>query len=180
MKISLLCLTALVMVPAEAQTVPANTYITVRTIDRIEGSTASPGRRFRATVDEPVNADGREIIPRGSPATLEVAAAGSGNLALRVLDITVNNRAIPVSSTDADFEATGTSRAQTSARRGVGLGALGAGVGAIAGGGRGAAIGAAVGGGVGATTGMMSRGRELNVPSETRLRVALTSPVTVR
>jgi hypothetical protein len=180
MKLTLILLTALTAIPAAAQTIPANTYITVRTIDRIEGRTATAGRRFRATVDEPVNANGREVIPVGSPATLEVAAAGSGNLALRVLDISINNRAIPVSTTDADVLATGNSRGQTAARRGVGLGALGAGVGAIAGGGRGAAIGAAVGGGTGAATGAMSRGRELNVPSETRLRVALTSAVTVK
>ena len=167
-------------VPALAQTVPPNTYITVRTIDNIEGRTASAGRRFRSTVDEPVNVAGREAIPVGSPATLEVAAASSGGLALRLIDVTVNNRSIPVSTTDADGVATGNSRGQTAARRGVGLGAVGAGIGAIAGGGRGAAIGAAVGGGVGASTGAMSRGRELSVPSETRLRVALTSAVNLR
>ena len=86
-------------------------------------------------------------------------------------------RSYSVSTQYADVDATGTSKGKKAARRAIGLGALGAGVGAIAGGGKGAAIGAVVGGSVGAASGAMSKGKQINVPTETRLIFSLAAPL---
>jgi hypothetical protein len=57
------------------------------------------------------------------------------------------------------------------------LGALGAGIGALAGGGKGAAIGAVAGGTVGAVSAAGAKGKQLNVPTETRLIFSLAAPL---
>jgi hypothetical protein len=65
-------------------------------------------------------------------------------------------------------------------KRGVGLGAVGAGIGAIAGGGEGAAIGAAVGATVGAVSAAGAKGKQLNVQAETRLLFSLQAPIPLK
>ena len=57
--------------------------------------------------------------------------------------------------------------------------ALGAIIGAIAGGGKGAAIGAGVGGGAGAGDVLLTRGRPVTFPTETRVSFRLRAAVTV-
>lgn len=149
MKLTLLLLTALTAIPAAAQTIPANTYITVRTIDNIEGRTASAGRRFRATVDEPVNANGP-----GSNSDRLSGDSGSGGCRLgqsclacaghyhqQPRDSRINNRCRHHGHGHQPDPILRTAR-----RRARSAG----------------------------------RGRQLNVPPETRLRLALTSAVTVR
>jgi hypothetical protein len=98
-------------------------------------------------------------------------------MALRLRDFNVGGKSYSLSTEYAQVAATGTSKKKKAARRGVGLGALGAGIGAIAGGGSGAAIGAVVGGTVGAVSAAGSKGKQLNVPTETRLIFALKAPV---
>jgi hypothetical protein len=54
---------------------------------------------------------------------------------------------------------------------------LGAGIGALAGGGKGAEAGAAAGAGVGAVSAVGAKGKQINVPTETRLIFALSAPL---
>ena len=54
--------------------------------------------------------------------------------------------------------------------------ALGALIGGIAGGGKGAAIGAAVGGGAGTGVQVFTKGKQVKIPSETRLDFTLQQP----
>ncbi len=163
---------------AAVVTVPTGTQITVRTIDAIEGKTAKAGARYRASVDDPVMIGSKTAIPRGANCTLEVVDLQQGQgMALRLRDINVGGKAYGTSTEYAQVDATGTSKKKKAVRRGVGLGAIGAGIGAIAGGGTGAAIGAAVGGGVGAVSAAAAKGKEINVPTETRLIFALKAPV---
>ncbi len=62
----------------------------------------------------------------------------------------------------------------------VGIGAaIGAAIGAMAGGGKGAAIGAGVGGGAGAGDVLLTRGKEAEIPVETRLSFRLRDAVKV-
>ena len=49
----------------------------------------------------------------------------------------------------------------------------------LAGGGSGAAIGAAIGGGVGAASGAMAKGKQINLPTESRLIFSLKAPVPI-
>jgi len=159
-------------------TIPTGTQITVRTIDAIDGKTASAGARYRASLDDPVALGSKVVIPDGADCTLEVVSIESGEgLALRIRSISVGGTVYSTSTHYAEIEATGTSKAKKAARRGIGLGALGAGIGAIAGGGTGAAIGAAVGGGVGVISGAAAKGKQINVPTETRLIFSLAAPL---
>jgi hypothetical protein len=163
---------------AAALTIPAGTQITVRTIDAIDGNTAKAGVRYHATIDDPVMVGSQTAIPRGATCTLEVISVEQGKeMALRLRDVNVGGKAYSTSTEYAQVEATGTSKKKKAVRRGVGLGAVGAGIGAIAGGGSGAAIGAVVGGTVGAVSAAGAKGKQLNVPSETRLLFALKAPV---
>jgi hypothetical protein len=164
--------------PSGVVTIPTGTQITVRTVDAIDGKTANAGARYRASIDDPVGIGSQIVIPRGTECTLEVVNIQSGEgMALRIRSINMKGKLYSTSTQYANVEATGTSKGKKAARRGIGLGALGAGVGALAGGGKGAAIGAVVGGGVGAASGAASKGKQINVPTETRLLFALSAPL---
>jgi hypothetical protein len=164
--------------PAAMLTIPAGTQITVRTLDAIDGKTAQAGGRYRATIDDPVGVGSQIAIPRGAGCTLEIVSLQSGrDLELRLREINVAGKRYNVSTQFAQVDATGTSKQKSAVKRGVGLGALGAGVGALAGGGKGAAIGALVGGSAGAISAVGAKGKQLNVPSETRLIFSLQAPL---
>jgi len=159
-------------------TIPAGTQVTVRMIDSIDGKTAKAGARYRASIDDPVAVGSQAAIPSGADCTVEVVSLESGEgMALRLREINVAGKAYSTSTEYAEVEATGTSKTKKAVRRGVGLGAVGAGIGALAGGGSGAAIGAAVGAGVGVISGAAAKGKEINVPTETRLIFALKAPL---
>ncbi len=178
---AILILAALVP-PASAEiTIPAGTQIIVRTIDPIDGNTAKAGTRFRASIDDAVLVGSETAIPRGAAATLEVVSIEKGKeMALRLREVNIDGKAYGLSTEFSDVDAKGTSKTKKAVRRGVGLGAIGAGIGALAGGGSGAAIGAVVGGGVGAISAAGSKGKQINVPSETRLIFALKAAVPMK
>ena len=159
-------------------TIPAGTQITVRTIDAIDGKSAKGGMRYRASIDDPVAVGSHAVIPKGASCTLEVVSINQGDeMALRLREVNVGGKAYSLSTEYAQVEAKGTSKTKKAVRRGVGLGAAGAGIGALAGGGEGAAIGAIVGGAVGAISAAGSKGKQINVPAESRLIFALKAPV---
>jgi hypothetical protein len=163
---------------AAVMTIPAGTRIAVRMIDSIDGKNARAGMRYQASIDDPVAVGSQVAIPKYTNCTVEVVTVQAGDeMALRLREVNIGGKAYSTSTDDANIEATGTSKGKSAAKRGIGLGALGAGIGAIAGGGSGAAIGAAVGGGVGAVSAAGAKGKQLNVPSETRLLFSLKAPV---
>jgi hypothetical protein len=159
-------------------TIPAGTQVAVRTTDAIDGKTAKAGMRYRASIDEPVTVGSKQAIPKGASCTLEIISVDSGDeMAIRLRDVNVQGKTYGLSTEYAQVEAQGTSKKKKGFRRGVGLGAAGAGIGALAGGGEGAIIGAAIGAGVGAISGAAAKGKELNLPAESRLIFSLTAPV---
>jgi outer membrane lipoprotein SlyB len=81
-----------------------------------------------------------------------------------------------VSST---YSVTGSSRGKNTAEKVGGGAILGALIGGLAGGGRGAAIGAGVGAGAGGVYQGATRGKQIKIPSETKLDFQLDQPVTV-
>ena len=134
--------------------------------------------RYRASIDDAVAVGSQVAIPKNTSCTLEVVSVKAGDeMALRLREVNMGGKVYSTSTDDAAIEATGTSKSTSAVKRGVGLGALGAGIGALAGGGKGAAIGAAVGVGVGAVSAAGAAGKQLNVPSETRLSFSLQAPV---
>ncbi|MBI4889528.1 MAG: hypothetical protein HY821_02815 [Acidobacteria bacterium] len=174
----ILMLAALAL-PASAQvTIPTGTQIIVRTIDVIDGNTAQAGARYRASVDDPVLVGSETAIPRGTDAIIEVVSIQEGKeMVLRLREVNLKGKTYGLSTAFDDIDAKGKSKSRKALRRGVGLGALGAGIGALAGGGSAAAIGAVVGGGVGAISAAGAKGKQLNVPSETRLIFSLQAAV---
>jgi outer membrane lipoprotein SlyB len=81
-----------------------------------------------------------------------------------------------VSST---YSLAGSSRGKNTAEKVGGVAALGAIIGALAGGGKGAAIGAGVGAAGGGVYQGATRGKQVKIPSETKLDFQLDQPLTV-
>src|SRR5579883_2411378 len=76
--------------------VPAETKIAVVTDEALSSKTATSGQTFSATVEEPVEVDGKVVIPKGAPATGMVKDAkpagrfkGGAALELTLTSITV-------------------------------------------------------------------------------------------
>jgi hypothetical protein len=165
-------------------TVPANTIVTVRTIDRIDSRTNHAGEFFRASLDAPVVVDDRVIVPAGADAYVKLVEtksaghmAGRSELGLELSSISFQGKTYNVVS--SEVRRAGTSRGKQTAERVGGGAVLGALIGAIAGGGKGAAIGAAVGGGAGTGAQVWTHGQQVRIPSETRLNFTLEQPLDI-
>lgn len=164
-------------------TIPAGTVIAIRTIEAIDSANADLNREYTASVDDPVIVDGRVVVPQKSDAVLRItqstkagAVSGRASLSLELVAVITDGRRIPVSTGEATSKSG--SQGAKAAKRGLLGAALGAGIGALAGGGKGAAIGAGIGGAAGAGTAALS-GQHVQVPSEARLSFTLTQPATI-
>jgi hypothetical protein len=139
-----------------------------------------PRQHFLASVEQDVlDADGRVVIPRGSPTHLIVHQVGGGDIALDLRSVSVNGRRLILNSEDITNtrvrEGLGANKRTGAFVGGTAL--LGTVIGAIAGGGKGAAIGAVAGAGAGAGAQVLTRGPALHIPPETILRFRLDHPV---
>lgn len=165
-------------------TVPANSIVTIRTIDAIDSSTNHAGEVFKASLDAPIVVDSRVIVPAGADAYVKLVSAssagriaGRSELSLELASIVFQGKTYNVTS--SDVKQTGASRGKRSAATIGGGAALGALIGAVAGGGKGAAIGAAVGGGAGTGVQVLTKGQQVKIPSETRLDFTLQQPLDI-
>lgn len=162
--------------------VPAGTQIVVRLIDPVNSETDSLGQTFRASVDQPVFVNGQAAILRGADAIVTLTdAQKSGKIQGRTV-LTLDLKSVAVNNRPYDIVTTGV--AQASDARGKrsaevigGTAALGAIIGAIAGGGKGAAIGAGSGAAVGTAGQVLTSGQKVKVPAETRLTFTLQNPL---
>ncbi|HEY3826412.1 MAG TPA: hypothetical protein VGL82_17730 [Bryobacteraceae bacterium] len=168
--------------PVAGITVPADTSVVVRMIDAVNSDTARLGETFRASLAEPIYVNGQEAIPRGADVTTRLVTdqksgkiEGRTVLTLALSTITINGRPMDVTSSDVQTESS--SRGKRSAGVIGGATALGAIVGAIAGGGKGAAIGAGSGAAVGTGAEVLTNGQKVRIPSETRLTFRLQNPI---
>jgi hypothetical protein len=163
-------------------TIPTDTNVKIRMVESVNSDTSRLGQTFRASLDEPVYVNGQEVIPRGADVLTKLVEdqqsgkiEGRTVLTLALSTITVNGRQVDVTSTDVKTESS--SRGQRSAGVIGGATALGAIIGAVAGGGKGAAIGAGSGAVVGTGAEVLTSGQKVKIPSETRLTFRLQSPV---
>lgn len=176
--------TASASMPANAG-IPAGTQITIRMIDDVDSQVAQVGQTFRASVDDPVIVGGSVAIPRGADVITKLVdlkdpnkLSGGGQLTLDLAAVMVNGRMVDV-VTEAVTQA-GESRTGNTAKVIGGTTALGAIIGAIAGGGKGAAIGAVTGAGAGTAIQVVTQGPRVRVPSETRLTFTLQAALDAR
>lgn len=168
-------------VAGEAVTVPAETLIRVRVNQVVSSNHSQPGSRFDGIVVNDVVAGGAVAIPRGATVQGTVidakssgALKGRGELSIELNSVTLGGRVYPI-ITEA-WAHNGADKTIETINRTAGYGALGAIVGAVAGGG----VGAAVGGGVGAAAGLGSsaasgRGQVI-IPSEGVVAFHLAQP----
>ena len=168
-----------------AVSVPVGTVITVQMIDSIDSDVTRAGKKFLASLDDPLVVDERIVVERGADVTVQVVRveqsgkfAGRDEVALKLFDITIDGNKYAVASSYAEV-ASG-SRGKRTAKVVGGTAALGAIIGAIAGGGKGAAIGATAGAGAGAAVQAATRGQRVQIPSESRLDFTLTQPLPVK
>jgi hypothetical protein len=169
---------------AKTVVLPEGTVVPIRMIDSLNSENAATNQSFRGTLAGDLIADGMIALPQGTTVIGRVVDAkdaahfkGSALLSIELTAIDIHGRSIPLVTDTYTKEGAGRGK-NTAAKTGGGA-ALGAIIGALAGGGKGAAIGAVAGGGVGAGVNGITRGQQVQIPSETLVNFHLQSPVTV-
>ena len=120
----------------------------------------------------------RACRARSSKPSRPAACKGVAQLAVQLTKLHTSDGQDISLSTEKFAKEGPTSKGDDAKKVGIGA-ALGAAIGAIAGGGKGAAIGAGAGGAAGAGTVAATRGKEVELPVETRLTFKIQEPVTV-
>jgi len=158
----------------KAPEIPSGTTIKVRTVDRLSSEDARIGDNFHATLEEPITVGERELYPRGADVTgrvVDVHASGRlsepGELDLVLSTVTSGGRTSSLRVEPLVMK--GESHGKSNATKIGGGAALGAIIGAIAGGGKGAAVGTVAGGAAGTGAAAATGKKEIQVPSETVL-----------
>jgi Predicted periplasmic or secreted lipoprotein len=151
--------------------VPAGTLVSVRINQAMDSRNTQPGMAFDGVVMGDVLAGGSVAIPRGATVQGHVVDThpggdlrGRGGLALELTEVYLEGHPYPLTTepwTHQGYDKTGQTVGSA-----IGLGAVGATIGAIAGGGPGALLGAGIGGAAGITMSAASRQGEATMPSE--------------
>ncbi len=151
--------------------IPAGTTIEVRIIESLTSEKAQVGDVFHATLTEPLVIEGREMYPKGADVVgriTEAHASGRlsdpGVLALEITAISYGGRTTPVRV--EPYTLRGESHTKSNVGKIGGGAALGAVIGAIAGGGKGAAVGTVVGAGAGTGVAAASGKKDATIESE--------------
>ncbi|PYV96647.1 MAG: hypothetical protein DMG89_16905 [Acidobacteria bacterium] len=165
-------------------TIPEGTSLSVRLIDAIDSDRNKTGDKFRASLESPILAEGRVIVPKDADVDGEILAlnsaghfAGRSELALALTTLSFNGKTYEI-ETD-QYKKEGASRGKRTAETVGGGAAVGALIGGLTGGGKGAAIGAGIGAGAGTGVQAVTKGQQIRLPSETVLEFRLNTPVTV-
>ncbi len=169
--------------PQQVQ-IPAGSTMTIRMIDSIDSSVNQAGEIFHASLDQPLISGDRVVVPKGADVYVRLVnsssagrVTGKSELRLELVKLEFQGESYPlVSST---YSLNGASQGKETAKK-VGVGAvLGTLIGAIAGGGKGAAIGAGVGAAAGGGYQVATHGKQVRIPSETKLDFQLEQPLSV-
>ena len=149
---------------ARTVSVAAGTALPIRLADSLDSGTTQTGQAIHGTLTADIIADNMVAIPRGTPVVGRVIQAkdathfaGSSLLSIELTQVELKGR--PLSVVTTPFSQQGKGRGKNTAIKTGGGAAIGAIIGALAGGGKGAAIGAASGGGLGAGVNAVTRGR---------------------
>jgi len=168
----------------KTETVQTGGVIQVRLDQALASNQSRSGDTFAATVVQPVQVDGKVVIPEGTPVKGRVVyARGSGRLSgvaqLRLtLDSLQMNRTSYELHTNTVGRHGGNHKKRNIALIGGGGGA-GALIGAIAAGGKGALIGGPVGAGAGTAAAALTGKKNIVLPAETLLSFRLHQPLTL-
>jgi hypothetical protein len=165
--------------------VPADTVIAVVLDQAISSKTSNAGDKFTATVESPVEVEGKVVIPKHAHAEGVVRDAkaagrfkGGAVLSLELTSVTVGGKDYEIQTSSATMSSKGKGK-RTATMVGGGA-AGGAAIGAIAGGGKGAAIGALIGAAAGTGGAGLTGNRDITLSSETPLDFKLLQPVHIK
>src|ERR1035438_9669229 len=165
-------------------TLPAGTSIPVRITQTLDSKTTQSGDRFTGAIASDIIVDGMVVLPQGTPVTGHVDAAQDaahfkGNSLLTISLSSISHKGERIDCATEPYTKQGEGRGKNTAEKVGGGAAVGAILGGILGGGKGAAIGAAAGGGVGAGANTVTRGQQVQIPSETVVRFKLSDAIIV-
>ena len=156
----------------------------MRTVDGIDSTRNRVGDPFQASLGEPLTVDAKVVVPKGADVLGRLTESqphgtftGRSELRLELTGVVVNGRTLPLVT--GEYDLTGKSRGESTAKRTLGVGAAGAVIGAIAGGGKGAGIGAASGAVLGAGSEILTKGDQVKIPSETLLDFTLERDLSI-
>lgn len=165
--------------------VPADTVLAVVLDQSISSKTSNSGEKFSATVESPIEVEGKVAIPKGARAegvVREAKAAGrfkgGAVLSLTLTSVTVGGKDYEI-QTSAPTMATKGKGKRTAAMVGGGA-AGGALIGGLAGGGKGAAIGGLIGAAAGTGGAGFTGNRDITLRAETALNFKLLQPVEIK
>ena len=165
--------------------VPAGMNVSVRVTQTLDSATALPDTQFTGALAAPLVVEGETIIPAGAPVTgriVTVHEAGhfSGNSLLTVELTSISRRGERITVGSDPYTVEGKGRGKNTAEKAGGGAVVGGILGGIFGGGKGAAIGAASGGALGAGSNGITRGQQVQIPSESVVRFRLVNGFSVR
>lgn len=165
--------------------IPPGTRIQVRLAQTLDTRWMKPGDRFAASLDNPIVAGNRVVVPRGTPfeGVIEESKSsgrfrGRAVMMMRLRSFRMDGVTYLV-STAPDTAVSGNHRNRNLIFMGGGP-AAGASIGAIAAGGPGALIGAGAGAIAGTTTALFTGKKNVKLPVESRLVFSLRSGVPLR
>lgn len=166
-------------------TVPAGTTLPIRITQTLDSASTQQGDSFSGTVASDVVIDGVVAIPHGTAVSgrvdaVQEAAHFKGNSLLTIELTGLRHRGSSVPLSTEPYSVAGKGRGKNTAIKTGGGAAVGAILGGIFGGGKGAAIGAAAGGGLGAGSNAITRGEQVQIPSESLVRFHLTNSISLR
>jgi hypothetical protein len=166
-------------------TIPSGTTIPVRITQTLDSATTQQGQSFSGTIATDVMVDGLVAIRQGTNVSgrvsaVQEAAHYKGNSLLTVELVSINRRGESLAVTSDPYSVQGKGRGANTAAKVGGGAAVGAILGGILGGGKGAAIGAASGGGLGAGANTITRGQQVQIPSESLINFKLTNTLAIR
>jgi hypothetical protein len=163
-------------------TVPAETPLEVLLDGSLSSNKSAAGDRFDASLAAPLVVDGTTLMMKGTHFHGRVVAAedsgrvkGLANISLVLTDVVHDGKTTPITTKSWVMEAKSTKK-KDAAKIGVAAG-IGTAIGAIAGGGSGAAKGAAIGGGAGTGVVLATKGDEVELGPEAKLKFTLEKPV---
>lgn len=165
--------------------VPAETPIVVVLDQALSTKTSTSGETFAATVEQPVEVEGKVAIPKGAHASGIVKDAkaagrfkGGAVLELTLTSVEINGKDHEIKTSAPVMTSKGKGK-RTAAMVGGGA-AGGAAIGAVAGGGKGAGIGALIGAAAGTGGAAFTGNRDIKLPAETSLTFKLREPLELK
>lgn len=171
--------------PSGPVTLSSGMLLSIRTSQPLDSKRVKPGDFFQGTMAQSVYVGNVLAIPRGAMLTGRVVDVkkpgelkGGARMALQLTALSLGGNSYSLATDTFDTSSPG--KGGYTAGNTVGAAALGAAIGAIAGGGPGAAIGAIAGTGVGLGASAATPGPRSVVPPESLITFHLTSPATVQ